>query len=149
VWKSAKETDNSTSSEESDLSSWPADYRAALDRVARRANLTPENLHSDLQRNSDKLHATPQCLTLVEVETYVALQRLEPNRSEHVGGCAYCSALLSAVDRVDSTAQAKFVDMASGQGARNSRIQWTAPAVIGGVVGGTALFVAIRKLFAR
>ncbi len=74
-------------------------YRGALERVARTAGVTPEELEESFQKNYDALQVTSACLTLAEVESLCSGEFLSPKRDEHTRECEYCRALLRAIKR--------------------------------------------------
>jgi hypothetical protein len=147
VWNGRKETKKSPSSGQSDLASWPADYRAALDRVSSLSALSPDLLHANFQREVHSLQATAECLSLSELESYAVKRTLEVNRTEHATGCEFCTALLETIDGHNSKAEAAFVDVAVGRPARSARSSRLP--IVTAVVAVAAFMAGVRRIFAR
>jgi len=81
------------------------DYRATLDALSGEIGVPPEQLHEQITRAIDETHISAECLTLVEVDAWMAGQ-LPLTRHAHVSGCPVCTELMAlvAVEHPDSEA---------------------------------------------
>lgn len=91
-------------------------YRAALERVARSAGVTPEEFEESLQRNFESLEITSDCLTQEEIEALCSGQFPAPERGRHLEECHFCCALLKAINTESRPENVrKFIEMVTGQ----------------------------------
>lgn len=74
-------------------------YRAALERIASKAGISPEELEQRLERDSETLEVTSDCITLSEIDRLCDGEFLGAERVEHIQDCQFCCMLLEAMSR--------------------------------------------------
>jgi hypothetical protein len=137
-----------TSSTSGELGDWGEEYLRALEVAAAHAGIAPLDLHRQITRGIASTQASPDCLTLAELEACLA-DTLASERRAHAFSCSFCVELLQVVATGHPEHQAAFIANAAA-GPRAVDSNSTLVAGIGLAMTGIGLAgVAYRYLRGR
>lgn len=94
-----------------DFSYWNEGYSEALRVLAERCGVSPEEFQKGVRERIAENQASPQCLTLGEVDTWADGSAAE-SRRDHVRTCQFCSRVIEAMNAHSTKGEASFVKAA-------------------------------------
>lgn len=128
-----------------DFKYWNEGYSEALKVFAERCGVSPEQFQKGVRDRISENHATPQCLTLGEIDTW-ADGLAADSRREHVKNCEFCTRVIEAMNVHSPGGEASFVEaalqtLASGRFNLRGKKIIAIALVSAGLAGAMAIYV--------